>query len=81
MLFAFPVLFAKHGALGRHSAIIFSCLGLRDGGLMMPVLEIFGAWCAVSYAAAGLWTLVIYLGHWYRQAKNARRWAGMLETD
>jgi hypothetical protein len=48
---------------------------------MMPVLEVFGAWCAVSFVVAGLWTLVIYLGHFYRQAKKARRWAETLETD
>jgi hypothetical protein len=61
--------------------LFFNCLGLRDEGFMMPVLEVFGAWCAVSFAVGGLWTLVIYLGHWYRQARNARRWARMPETD
>jgi hypothetical protein len=34
---------------------------------MMPVLEVFGAWCAVSLAVAGLWTLLIYLGYCYRR--------------
>jgi hypothetical protein len=48
---------------------------------MRLVLEVFGAWCAVSFAGAGLWTLVIYLGYYYSQAKIARRWARMLETD
>jgi hypothetical protein len=80
ILFAFPVLFAKHGVLGSHSAIIFSDLGLRNGDFTMPVLEVFGAWCAVSFAVAGLWTSVIYLGHWYRQVRNARRWARMLDA-
>jgi hypothetical protein len=65
----------------KASAIIFGSLELRDGGFMMPVLEVFGAWCAVSFTVAGLWTLVIYLGHCYRQARDARRCAGMLETD
>ncbi len=34
---------------------------------MRLVLEVFGAWCAVSFAVAGLWGLVIYLGHCYRR--------------
>ena len=45
----------------------FSCLGLWDGGVMRLVLEAFGAWCAVSSAVLGLWTLAIYLGHRYRR--------------
>jgi hypothetical protein len=48
---------------------------------MRLALEVFGAWCAVSFAVAGLWNLIIYLGHCYRQASNARRRARMLETD
>jgi hypothetical protein len=48
---------------------------------MRLVFEVLGAWCAVSFAVAALWTSVIYLGYGYRQARNARRWARMLETD
>ncbi len=47
---------------------------------MRLVLEVFGAWCAVNFAVGGVWTLVVYLGHWYRQARNARRWARMLDA-
>jgi hypothetical protein len=51
------------------------------GGSMRLVLEVFGAWCGASFAVSGGWALVIYLGHCYTQARNARRWAGMIETD
>jgi hypothetical protein len=34
---------------------------------MRLVLEAFAAWCAVSFAVLGLWTLAIYLGHHYRR--------------
>jgi hypothetical protein len=62
-------------------ARLFLAVWAAGWGFMRLVLEVFGAWCAVSFAAAGLWTLVIYLGHCYRQVRNARRWARMLETD
>ena len=47
---------------------------------MRLVLEVFGAWCAVNFVVGGLWTLVVYLGHWYRKARNARRWGRMLDA-
>ena len=46
-------------------AQLFLALWPVGWGFMRLVFEVFGAWCAVSFAVAALWTSVIYLGYGY----------------